>query len=80
MKPKKIVCDLLGYRDGVSVRHGRDTACNWIYIKTPTKVPQDMQDTIERELRDLGLVNTYLSDGLPCSDIRNTNVTWKHGQ
>lgn len=72
-KPKKVVCDLLGYRECVSVRRGRGTSWNWIYIETPTKVAREMRDTVEKKLLDLGLVGTYLSDG---SDIRNTNVLW----
>jgi len=79
MRPKKVVCDLFGYHKNVSVRRGRGTACNWIYIETPTKVAQEMQDTIEKELLDLGLVGTYLSDQSG-SDVWSTNVSWEHGQ
>lgn len=73
-RPKKVVCDLLGYREGVSVRRGRGTSWNWIYIETSIKVVREMQDTIEKKLLDLGLVGTYLSDQ-PGIDIYGTNVS-----
>lgn len=75
-KPKTVVCDLLGFRQGVSVRRGRGTAWNWIYITTPKKVSIILQDAIEIVLIRLGLVGIYMSDQ-PGDNTRNPNVSWE---
>ena len=74
---KKLILTLLKEYGKISVKRGRGTAFDWLYIHTTKKVPQEKQEETEKELVAKKYCGTYLSDQ-PNITSRDAKVIWSN--